>query len=254
VTAVAPGIDRGGDRRDAPREPERPEPDTTPRDARWAALLDGLPDAFIEPDATPESIAELRRRLGLPAVDRPEQRPAEPADADRVARRLRALEAEGHGPQRHEGQVTDQQLRDRVLHGHDPAQQGPDKTIDAVTGGRHERPRIASRFDTPEAMVTADDALRASDAFATAQAVAREEGDGKLTVRLSLDQALPDALRAQVTGFTRAAAGDTVPVRPVDLTDGRVQGVYRWDDAIRRWVTHTIYPDRRRPADEGREP
>jgi hypothetical protein len=42
--------------------------------------------------------------------------------------------------------------------------------------------------------------------------------------------ALPDALRAQVTGFARAAAGDT------------------------KWVTHTIYPDRRRPADEGREP
>ena len=249
MTAVAPGIDRGGERCDAPREPGRPEPDTTPRDARWAALLDGLPDAFIEPDATPGSIAELRRRLGMPAVDR-----AEPADAGRVARRLRELEAEGHGPQRHEGQVTDQQLRDRVLHGHDPAQQGPDKTADAVTGGPHEPPRIASRFDTPEAMVAADDALRASDAFVAAEAIAREEGDGKLTVRLSLDQALPEALRAQVTGFARAAAGDTVPVRPVDFTDGRVQGVYRWDDATSRWVTHTIYPDRRRPADEGREP
>jgi hypothetical protein len=254
VTAVASGIDRGRDRRDAPREPERPEPDTTPRDAGWAALLDGLPDAFIEPDATPESITELRRRLGMPAVDRAEPRPAEPADPDRVTRRLRELEAEGHGPQRHEGQVTDQQLRDRVLHGHDPAQPGPDKTVDAVTGQRHEPPRIASRFDTPEAMVAADDALRASDAFAAAEAIAREEGDGKLTVRLSLDQALPKALRAQVTGFARAAAGDTVPIRPVDLTDGRVQGVYHWDDATRRWITYTIYPDRRRPADEGRAP
>jgi hypothetical protein len=42
--------------------------------------------------------------------------------------------------------------------------------------------------------------------------------------RLPVDQALPEALRAQVTGFARAAAGDT------------------------------IYRDRRRPSDEGREP
>jgi hypothetical protein len=254
VTAVAPDIDRGWDRRDTPREPGRPEPDTAPQDARWAALVDGLPDAFIEPDATAEQVAELRRRLGMPAAEWPERPPAEPADTDRVARRLRELETEGHGPQRHEGQVTDQQLQDRVLHGHDPAQQGPDKTVDAVTGQPHEPPRIACRFDTSEAMVAADDALRASDAFVAAEAIAREEGDGKLTVRLSLDQALPEALRAQVTGFARAAAGDTVPVRPVDFTDGRVQGVYRWDDATRGWVTHTIYPDRRRSADEGREP
>lgn len=219
MTAVAPGIDRGWDRRDAPREPERPEPEPTPRDARWAALLEGLPDAFVEPDATPESIAALRRRLGMPTVEWAEQRPAEPTDRDRVARRLRELEVEGHGPQRHEGQVTDQQLKDRVLHGHDPAQQGPDKTVDAVTGQPHERPRTAARFDTPEAMVAAD-----------------------------------DALRAQVTGFARTAVGDQVVARAVDLTDGHVQGVYRWDGSTHEWTTYTLYPDRRRPSDEGREP
>lgn len=254
MTVVAPGIDRSWDRRDAPRDPGRPEPDTTPRDARRAALLDGLPDAFIEPDTTAEQIAELRRRLGLPAVEWPERPPAEPADADRVARRIRELEAEGHGPQRHEGQVTDRQLQDRVLHGHDPAQEGPDKTVDAVTGQPHEPPRIACRFDTPEAMVAADDALRASDAFAAAEAIAMEEGDGKLIARLPLDEALPGALRAQVTGFARAMAGEDAPVRPVDLTDGCVQGVYRRDESTRSWSTHTIYPDRRRPSDAGREP
>jgi hypothetical protein len=249
VTVVAPGIDRGWDRRDAPRERGRPEPEPTPRDARWAALLDGLPDAFVEPDATPESIAALRRRLGMPAVEWPE-----PVDSDRVARRLREPEAEGHGPQRHEGQVTDQQLRDRVLHGHDPAQQGPDKTVDAVTGQPHERPRIASRFDTPEAMVAADEAVRASDAFAAAEAIARDEGDGKLIARRPLNEALPDALRAQVMGFARTVAGDRVVARRVDFTDGQVQGVYRWDDSAHAWSTYTIYPDRRRPSDEGREP
>jgi len=75
---------------------------------------------------------------------------------------MRELEAEGHGPQRHEGQVTERQLQDRVLHGHDPAQEGPDKTVDAVTGQPHEPPRIACRFDTSEAMVAADDAVRDS--------------------------------------------------------------------------------------------
>jgi hypothetical protein len=135
VTVVVPGIDRGWDRRDAPRDPGRPEPETTPRDARRAALLDGL-----------------------------------------------------------------------------------------------------------------------ADAFAAAEAIAREEGAGKLTARLPLDQALPEALRAQVTRFARAMAGEDAPLRPVDLTDGCVQGVYRWDESTRPWSTYTIYPDRRRPSDAGREP
>jgi hypothetical protein len=244
VTAVAPGIDRGGERRDASREPGRPEPDTTPRDVHWAALLDGLPDAFIEPDATPESIAELRRRLGMPAVDR-----AESADAGRVARRLRELEAEGHGPKRHEGQVTDQQLRDRVLLGHDPAQQGSDKTVDAVTGRPHEPPRFASRFDTPEAMVAADDALRASDAFAWTAELARARGRESMWIRLPLADALQPELRAQVTGVERFGTGEHPAVRPVDFSDGWVQAGFHWDDRTETWKTYTIYPDRPRQSD-----
>jgi hypothetical protein len=251
VTAVAPGIDRGRDRRDAPREPERPEPDTTPRDARWAALLDGLPDAFIEPDATPESIAELRRRLGMPAVDWPEPRPAEPADPDRVARRLRELEAEGHGPQRHEGQVTDQQLRDRVLHGHDPAQQGPDKTVDAVTGGPHRRPELACRFNSPEAMVAADDAVRSSPEFEARRSTAEATGLDAIAVRVPLERALGPSWRTEVAGVE--AVGPRVQpagVHAVDFTGGQVQAVCYCDDPAGGWKTLTIYPDKRQPQDE----
>lgn len=250
MTVVAPGIDRGWDRRDAPREPGRPEPDTTPRDARWAALVDGLPDAFIEPDATPESLAELRRRLGMPAVEWAERPPGEAADADRVARRMHELEAEGHGPQRHEGQVTDRQLQDRVLHGHDPAQQGPDKTVDAVTGGRHRRPDIASRFDTPQAMVAADDAVRASDAFARTEAVMRARGRQVMAVQMPLD-VLPPELRAQVTGFQRSGSGEQAEARPLDLTGGRIEAVYRWDGGSGTWNTTTIYPKHVLPTERG---
>jgi hypothetical protein len=246
VTAVAPSIDRGWDRRDAPREPERPEPEPTPRDARWAALLDGLPDAFIEPGATPESIAELRRRLGMPTVEW-----AEPADRDRVAHRLRELETEGHGPQRHEGQVTDQQLKDRVLHGHDPAQQGPDKTVDAVTGGRHRRPEIASRFDTPEAMVAADDAVRRSPEFAAKRSAAESSGQDSIAVRLPLDRALGPSWQTRVTGVEAVGPRDQpAGVRPVDFTEGRVQAVCYRDDPAGGWKTLTIYPDKRQPQDE----
>jgi hypothetical protein len=244
VTAVAPGIDRGWDRRDAPREPERPEPEPTPRDARWAALLDGLPDAFIEPGATPESIAELRRRLGMPTVEW-----AEPADRDRVAHRLRELEAEGHGPQRHEGQVTDQQLKDRVLHGYDPAQQGPDKTVNAVTGQPHERPRIATRFDTAEAIVAADDALRASDVFAGTSESAQARGRQSIWVRVPIEEALQPELRAQVTGFERIEAGEQMAVRSVDFTGGRVHAGFHWDEMAETWKTYTIYPDPQRQSD-----
>jgi hypothetical protein len=246
VTAVAPGIDRGGERRDASREPGRPEPDTTPWDARWAALLDGLPDAFIEPDATPESIAELRRRLGMPAVDR-----AEPADAGRVARRLRELEAEGHGPQRHEGQVTDQQLCDRVLHGHDPAQQGSDKTVDAVTGGQHRRPELACRFNSPEAMVAADDAVRSSPEFEARTSIAEATGLDSIAVRVPLERALGPSWRTEVAGVEAVGPREQpAGVHPVDFTGGQVQAVCYRDDPAGGWKTVTIYPDKRQPQDE----
>ena len=37
-----------------------------------------------------------------------------------IASRFAELEAEGHGPERHEGAATRQMLEDRVLHGIDP--------------------------------------------------------------------------------------------------------------------------------------
>ncbi len=40
-------------------------------------------------------------------------------------RRLDDLAAQGHGPGRHEGAVTDRQLRNRVLHGFDPMTNSP---------------------------------------------------------------------------------------------------------------------------------
>jgi hypothetical protein len=249
VTAMTPGIERRPEHREVP---QAPEPDPAPTQGRWEALLDGLPDAFIEPDATPESIADLRRRLGLPMVegtDRPASaEAAEDTDAY-VTRRVGELEADGHGPQRHEGQVTDQQLQDRVLHGHDPAQTGPDKTVDAVTGGEHPRPDLACRFDTPEAMVAADDAVRDSAAFAAKAEVAVARGRPGMWVRLPLDDGLEPEMRGQVTGFERVGSAEQAAVRPVDFTGGQIHAVYRWDESAVRWKAHSIYPDRHRPSD-----
>ena len=66
-----------------------------------------------------------------------------------VASRFAELEAQGHGPQRHEGAVTRQMLKDRVMRGFDPM---TGSRRDGVTGRRHNRPTIASRI-TSEARV-----------------------------------------------------------------------------------------------------
>jgi hypothetical protein len=251
VTTMTPGIERRSEHREVP---QAPEPEPAPTQDRWEALLDGLPDAFIEPDATPESIADLRRRLGMPAVEGTEG-PATTAEAAEdtdayVMRRPGELEADGHGPQRHEGQVTDQQLRDRVLYGHDPAQTGHDKTVDAVTGGEHRRPDVACRFDTPEVMVAADDAVRDSAAFGEKAEVTLARGRQSMWVRMPLDDdGLQPEMRGQVTGYERIGSDEQATVQPVDFTGGQIHAVYRWDDSAERWKIHTIYPDRRGPSD-----
>ena len=51
-----------------------------------------------------------------------------------VANRFAELEAQGHGPQRHEGAVTRQMLEDRVMRGFDPM---TGSRTDGVTGGTH---------------------------------------------------------------------------------------------------------------------
>ena len=82
--------------------------------------------------------------------------------------------AKAHTPQRHEGDVTDQQLQDRALHGIDPM---TGTTEDGVRiGRRHRYGQHATRVTSEPAYVQGDDHLRRSPQFEAARGNAVENG------------------------------------------------------------------------------
>ena len=87
-------------------------------------------------DPAAKAQAAIAQAAALPAdkVGAKADCPAEVEAARRKAeidQKLADLSTQGHGPQRHEGDVTPQQLIDRAVHGHDPL---TGTTTDRVTG------------------------------------------------------------------------------------------------------------------------
>lgn len=79
------------------------------------------------------------------------------------------LEAQVHGPQRHEEAETRQMLEDRVLHGIDPM---AGTATDGVMGRRHRRPPVASRITSEASFVGADSLIRRSPEYRAARETA----------------------------------------------------------------------------------
>lgn len=154
-----------------------------------------------------------------------------------VARRFAELEAQGHGPQRHEGAVTRQMLIDRVLDGKDPM---TGTSVDGVTGRPHRPPPIATRITTPEAFVAAESYLRRTAAYRAARDAAffaPMYRRGSFSVILSLDDALgPDYLRL-VEGVRRADGR----IVDVDFEGGLLLAIFRLEPSDAP-VLVTMYP------------
>jgi len=74
-----------------------------------------------------------------------------------VANRFAELEAQGHGPQRHEGAVTRQMLEDRVMRGFDPM---TGSRTDGVSGSTHPLNRRATRITSEADFVAAEAFIR----------------------------------------------------------------------------------------------
>jgi len=154
-----------------------------------------------------------------------------------VALRFAELEAQGHGPQRHEGAVTRQMLIDRVLDGKDPM---TGTSVDGVTGRPHRPPPIATRITTPEAFVAAESYLRRTAAYRAARDAALFAPmyrRGSFSVVLSLDDALgPDYLRL-VEGVRRADGR----IVDVDFEGGLLLAIFRLEPSGAP-VLVTMYP------------
>jgi hypothetical protein len=153
---------------------------------------------------------------------------------------LAYLKAEGHGPQRHEGDVTPQQLSDRALSKKDPM---TGTTRDGVHGGTHRCAKSATRFKDAGDYVDADDKLRESQGFRDKLAEAKRLRSTRFEMKPTLKSVLGDDYLSRVEGQTRQGSNRRpTGTAPTDLTDGNLIAVYKVarDGTV---TLLTMYPD-----------
>ncbi|SMX31976.1 phage minor head protein [Actibacterium lipolyticum] len=145
-----------------------------------------------------------------------------------VASRFADLEAQGHGPQRHEGAVTRQMLEDRVLRGIDPM---TGTTTDGVTGGTHNTVRTATRITNEADFVAAEAQIRRSPDYRAA----RDEAMSRLGLRtrttfevsLPIEDVLGRDFHNAVEGIRRlGSVKNPTGIQTVDFGSGTVTAVY----------------------------
>ena len=160
----------------------------------------------------------------------------------KIADRMRKLTAQGHGPQRHEGQVTKQQLEDRAVKGYDPM---TGSTTDGVTGATHKYGKNATKINTPEAYVKGETHLRESPEFKTKADAAKANGDTRFAVKESkLEDIYGPGYKDNVTGKTRQGSkNNPTGATDTDFTDGTMTGAYVKDPATGQWNLTTMYPE-----------
>jgi hypothetical protein len=158
-----------------------------------------------------------------------------------VQARIAALETQGHGLERHGWQLTVQQLEDRVLRGIDPV---TGTTIDAYTGRPHVAPRQATRMNTPEDYIRAEEYIRSSPEFRNETANRPLDPFVKLSV--GLEDIYGPRYRDHVFGRTRIGSKKhPTGVVDTDFTDGMMIALYG-RDAGGGWVLHTLFPEPKR--------
>lgn len=145
-----------------------------------------------------------------------------------VASRFADLEAQGHGPQRHEGAVTRQMLADRVLRGIDPM---TGTTTDGVTGGTHNTVRTATRITNEADFVAAEAQIRRSPDYRAArdEAMSRVGLRTRTTFEVSLpiEDVLGRDFQNAVEGIRRlGSVKNPTGIQTVDFGGGTVTAVY----------------------------
>ncbi len=150
------------------------------------------------------------------------------------------LKDEGHGPQRHEGDVTPEQLVDRCVSGHDPM---TGDTTDGVHGGVHRYSRHATRFKDPGDYVDAEETIRGKQAYTDEMAEAKRTNDTRFSVELPLKDVLGDDYKTKLEGKSRiGSAKNPQGSQDTDFTDGTITAVYDID-ANGDTVLVTMYPN-----------
>ena len=145
-----------------------------------------------------------------------------------VARRFAELEAQGHGPQRHEGAVTRQMLEDRVKRGIDPM---TGTRTDVETGRPHFAASAASRFTTPEAFVVAEGFIRHTREYRAARDAALHVPayrKGGFEIVLPIEDVIGRDFQSAIEGVVRVGPRSAAQgIVPMDFTDGLVVARFR---------------------------
>ena len=161
------------------------------------------------------------------------------ADIDTAMTNLRS---QGHGPQRHEGQVTPQQLEDRVVQKLDPetgTRLDKYRTRADGTPANHKCGDHATKVNSEAAYVKAELTMRQTEEYKAAVA----EGRPDFAVSERLETVYGEDYKAQVSGRSRVRPWpDQSPAVPTDFTDGTMQAIYR-RDAAGNYNLVTMYPE-----------
>ena len=144
-----------------------------------------------------------------------------------VANRFAELEAQGHGPQRHEGAVTRQMLEDRVMRGFDPM---TGSRTDGVTGGTHPLNRRATRITSEADFVAAEAFIRRSSEYRSSRDAAFSligRGRPRFEVVLPIEDVLGPNYANAVEGVRRLGSfNNPQGIVPIDFNGGQVKAVY----------------------------
>ncbi|MBZ0118130.1 MAG: DUF6531 domain-containing protein [Sandaracinaceae bacterium] len=165
----------------------------------------------------------------------------------RVARRMVELQGEGHGPQRHGPEVTNQQLRDRALGKVDPM---TGTTTDGVHGGQHACGRNATAVNSHQDYVMADEHMRGSAEFEQRRLQAEADGDDGFRVEVPLEDIYGPDYEDHVRGVRRGGSNQhptgnppgTAPPTPSNFKNGSMIAIYR-RGPDGEWHTYTMYPN-----------
>lgn len=137
--------------------------------------------------------------------------------------------AGAHGPQRHEGDVTDKELLDRILRGIDPMSK---TTVDAVTGKKHIQVRHATKINTPADYVRAYDHIteKLTDKLYDEARLARYGGESRFAIQFSIADIFETGVNVRLKGYSRVGPKSSTQFQPIDFEGGYIKAVFKFKD------------------------
>lgn len=201
------------------------------------------PDAPAAPKAA-QIAADVTVRVGGGNSSRPG---LQISHEQYVAQRMAELaKAPGHGPQRHEGQVTSRQLEKRAMEQIDPVTGTKYDAYRKMVDGspaKHKCGRDATKVNTPEAYVKAEDYIRSSVDFMRKKSEAESNSNDKLDLKVPLVDIFGKNYESQVSGKSRLGSSKK-PLGTVDtnFANGNMTAVYK-KDTSGNWKLVTMFPE-----------